>query len=140
VTQRPLRRILVIDDDRDVLRIVCVVLESMGHFETEPCNTARGAVEAARSFEPDMILLDVMMPEMDGPAVLKALRAEPSTEAIPVVFMTAKVMPNETHHYTSLGVAGVIAKPFQTRSLIDRIHAIWQECTAGAVSASETID
>jgi two-component system OmpR family response regulator len=131
VTQRSLRRILVVDDDRDVLRIVCVVLESMGHFEVEPCNIARGAVEAARRFEPDMILLDVMMPEQDGPEVLKALRAEPATEAIPVVFMTAKVMPNEANRYASLGVAGVIAKPFNTRSLIDRVHEIWQECANG---------
>ena len=137
MTHRPLRRILVVDDDRDVLKIVCVVLESMGHFEAGPCGTARGAVEAARSFEPDLILLDVMMPEMDGPAVLKALRADPATEAIPVIFMTAKIMPNETNRYASLGVAGIIAKPFNTRSLIDRIRQIWQECTNGDANASD---
>ncbi len=140
MTQRPPRRILVIDDDRDVLRIVCVVLESLGGFEAEACSTARGAVEAARRFEPDLILLDVMMPEMDGPAVLKALRAEPLTETIPVVFMTAKVMPNEANRYASLGVAGIIAKPFNARPLIDRIHAIWRECTDGDENPSDTVE
>ncbi len=140
MTQRPLRRILGVDDDRDVLSIVCIVLKSVGGFEAEACGMAREAVEAARRFEPDLILLDVMMPEMDGPAVLKALRAEPRTETIPVVFMTAKVMPNEANHYASLGVAGIIAKPFSARSLIDRIHAFWQECTNGDASASEPIE
>lgn len=137
MTHRPLRRILVVDDDRDVLKIVCVVLESMGHFKAGPCGKAREAVEAARSFEPDLILLDVMMPAMDGPAVLKALRADPATETIPVVFMTAKIMPNEANRYASLGVAGIIAKPFNTRSLIDRIHQIWQESTNGDANASD---
>jgi CheY-like chemotaxis protein len=111
----------------------------MGHFEAGPCGTARGAVEAARNFEPDLILLDVMMPQMDGPEVLKALRADPATEAIPVVFMTAKVMPNEANRYASLGVAGIIAKPFNTRSLIDRIQQIWQERTNGDANASDPI-
>jgi CheY-like chemotaxis protein len=81
-----------------------------------------------------------MMPEMDGPAVLKALRAEPRTETIPVVFMTAKVMANEANHYASLGVAGIIAKPFGARSLIDRIHALWQECTNADAGESEPIE
>ena len=140
MTQRPLRRILVVDDDRDVLRVVCTVLDSVGGFEAEACGMSREAVEVTRRFEPDLILLDVMMPEMDGPAVLKALRAEPSTETIPVVFMTAKVMANEANRYASLGVAGIIAKPFGARPLIDQIHAIWQECTNRDASASDTIE
>ena len=74
MSQRPPLRVLVVDDDRDVLRVVCVVLESVGGFKVEPCSLAREAVEIAQRFEPDLILLDVMMPEMDGPAVLKALR------------------------------------------------------------------
>ena len=139
MAQRSLHRILVVDDDRDVLRIVCIVLESLGGFKAEACNTGGGAVEAALRFEPDLILLDVMMPEMDGPAVLKALRAEPPTETTPVIFMTAKVMPNEANRYGSLGVAGIIAKPFSARLLIDRIHAIWQECSNGDANASDPI-
>ncbi len=140
MARRSPHRILVIDDDRDVLRIVCVVLESLGGFKAEACNTAGGAVDAALRFEPDLILLDVMMPEMDGPAVLKALRAEPRTETIPVIFMTAKIMPNEANRYQSLGVAGIIAKPFNARPLIDRIHAIWQEYSNGNSSTSNSID
>ena len=139
MTQRSLRRILVVDDDRDVLSIVCIVLKSVGGFEAEACGMAHEAVEAARRFEPDLILLDVMMPEMDGPTVLKALRAEPRTESIPVVFMTAKVMPNEANRYASLGVAGVIAKPFNTRSLIERVQAIWQECSNDHTNESDPI-
>ncbi len=129
MTQHSLRRILVVDDDQDVLQIVCIVLKTLGHFEAEACGSAPAAVEAARRFQPDMILLDVMMPELDGPAVLKALREEPETEATPVVFMTAKVMPSEENRYASLGVSGIIAKPFNTRSLIDRIQEIWHEHT-----------
>ena len=138
--QRPLRRILVVDDDRDVLTVVCVVLKSLGGFEAEACNVSREALASARRFEPDLILLDVMMPGMDGPAVLKALRAEPRTDTIPVIFMTAKVMPNEANRYTSLGVSGIIAKPFSARSLVDQINTIWQECTNTDASASDTVE
>ena len=136
MTQRAPRRILVVDDDLDVLRIVCVVLESLGHFDAKACSESPCAVEAARRFAPDMILLDVMMPEMDGPAVLKALRADPVTENIPIVFMTAKVMPNEANRYASFGVAGIIAKPFKNQALIERIHEIWHECNGEDAAAA----
>jgi CheY-like chemotaxis protein len=128
-----------VDDDRDVLTVVCAVLESLGSFKAEACNVSREAVEAARRFEPDLILLDVMMPEMDGPAVFEALRAEPTTATTPVAFMTAKVMPNEANHYASLGIAGIIAKPFSARSLIDQMHAIWEKCTHTDASVSDPI-
>lgn len=79
----------------------------------------------ASAFKPDVILLDVTMPGMDGPATLKTLRQQPRTAAIPVIFMTAKVQADEVAHYKSLGGLDVIAKPFDPMTLSATIRRIW---------------
>jgi two-component system OmpR family response regulator len=127
VSADELRRILVIDDEPDILTVTQAVLRSLGGLEAEVCSRAQDAVEHAERFAPDMILLDVMMPSLDGPATLDALRAQPATRHTPVVFMTAKVMPDDASHYGNLDVAGVIAKPFEPRALVERLRAIWSE-------------
>ena len=121
----PLRRILLVEDDPDIRAIARLAMESVGRFEVRACASGREVLPVVREFKPDLILLDVMMPGMDGPATLQALRGEPGAGAIPVVFMTAKADTADRAHYHRLGVAGVIAKPFDPMTLCDEIRAIW---------------
>lgn len=122
----PLRHILCVDDEDDILQVAKLALEVVGGLRVSLCAGSKSAVEEAARLQPDLILLDVMMPERDGPATLKALRAEPASAAIPVVFMTAKVQPAEVAHYLSLGALGVISKPFDPMLLSDQIKNLWE--------------
>jgi len=121
-----LRRILCVEDEPDIQTVARLALETLGGFEVVICGTGPEAVERAPRFEPDLILLDVMLPEMDGPQTLAALRRLPELRAVPVVFMTAKVQPGEVRRYLELGVVDVIAKPFDPMVLPQRVRAIWE--------------
>src|SRR5271154_917225 len=94
-----LKRILCIDDETDILAVAKLALETVGGFETRQCSSGAEALIEVSNSPPDLILLDVMMPQMDGPATLKALRQDPATAGIPVIFMTAKVQPSEVEQY-----------------------------------------
>ena len=122
-----LAHVLCIDDEDDILQVAKLSLEMVGGLQVSLCRGSKQAVEEAARLRPDMILLDVMMPERDGPATLVALRADAATAAIPVVFMTAKVQPAEVAHYLSLGAVGVISKPFDPMTLPDQIKALWNK-------------
>jgi CheY-like chemotaxis protein len=124
VSSGKLQRVLVIDDEPDILAVIRITLRARGGFEVEVCESGGEALEVARRFVPDLILLDVMMPGLDGPATLRALRADPQTAATPIVFMTAKTMKHETERYLDLGAAAVIAKPFDQRTLADQLEEI----------------
>jgi CheY-like chemotaxis protein len=124
VTPVKLQRVLIIDDDPDILAVTRITLRARGGFEVEVCQSGEKALATARRFAPDLILLDVMMPGIDGPTTLRALRGDPETAATPVVFMTAKVMKHETARYLDLGAAAVIAKPFDQRTLADELEEI----------------
>ena len=121
----PLNRILMIEDDLDIQAVARLVLETLGGFTVEVCSRGQEALETAPVFRPDMILLDVMMPGMDGPTTLMHLRALPDMEKVPVVFMTAKVMPDEIDHYKTLGALDVIRKPFDPMTLSATLNTIW---------------
>ncbi|MDD3448733.1 MAG: response regulator [Gammaproteobacteria bacterium] len=121
-----LRRILCVEDEPDIQTVARMALETLGGFEVAICGTGPEAVERAPRFGPDLILLDVMLPEMDGPQTLAALRRLPELHGVPVVFMTAKVQPGEVRRYLELGVADVIAKPFDPMVLPQRVRAIWE--------------
>lgn len=120
-----LTRILYVEDDQDIQAIAMMVLETISGFTLEPCSSGAEALQKAVAFKPDLVLLDVMMPGMDGPETLKGLRAFPELAATPVVFMTAKVQPQEVEDYLKLGAIGVIAKPFDPMTLAQEIRAIW---------------
>lgn len=120
-----LNRILLVEDEPDIQAIVKLSLELVGGFTTQICSSGEEALRTAPEFNPDFILLDVMMPGMDGPSTLAALRQIPSLAAIPVAFITAKVMPNEVAHLRSLGAADVIAKPFDAMALAGKVQDIW---------------
>lgn len=121
----PLYRILFVEDDADIQAIGKLALEAVGGFKVELCSSGKQALERAKSFAPDLILLDVMMPEMDGLSTFTALRAQPHTVQTPIVFMTAKVQAYEIARYKQMGALDVISKPFDPMTLPNTIHSIW---------------
>ncbi|WP_019626363.1 response regulator [Thioalkalivibrio sp. ALJT] len=121
-----LQRILYVEDEPDIQAIAALALETVGGYAVKTCASGEEAVRDAEAFAPDLILLDVMMPGMDGPTTLEALRGIPALAEVPVAFMTAKVQPSEIAHYKSLGARDVIAKPFDPMTLSDEVRRIWQ--------------
>ncbi|MFE0752611.1 response regulator [Inquilinus sp. NPDC058860] len=120
-----LTRILYVEDDADIRSVAGFALEAVGGFVLAACASGEEALTQAPGFAPQLLLLDVMMPGMDGPETLAALRALPGTAATPAVFMTAKVQPQEVARYRALGAIDVISKPFDPMTLSDEIRAIW---------------
>ena len=123
---KDLQRVLYVEDDPDIQAVARVALEVVGRLTVKICSSGEDALRDIAAFAPDMVLLDVMMPGMDGPGTLAALRALPQWKDIPVAFMTAKVQPNEVEQYTSLGALGVVAKPFDPMKLAEQIRGIWR--------------
>jgi len=121
-----LNKILYVEDEADIGAVAKLALEAVGGFSVELCRSGGEAIERVSAFTPDLILLDVMMPGLDGPATLKALRAIPALAGIPVIFMTAKVQPQEIAQFKALGVLDVIAKPFDPMSLADTVQDLWR--------------
>lgn len=126
----PLKRILLVEDDPDVQTIASMALIDIGEFDLTVCSSGREAIDLVGRIRPQMILLDVMMPDMDGPTTLDEIRRLPLSPQPPVIFMTAKVQPQEQQRYLSLGAVEVIAKPFDPVTLADRLHAAWARLRA----------
>ena len=126
-TGQPLRRVLYVEDEPDIREIATLALERMGGFEVHTCPSGKDALEAVHGFSPDLILLDVMMPGMDGPTTLQAFRELPELANTPIVFMTAKTQAHEVERYRALGVAGIIAKPFDPMTIADKVREFWSE-------------
>ena len=120
-----LKRILYVEDEPDIQAVAKLALEALGGFEVKVCSSGKEALESVVAFSPDLILLDVMMPGMDGPTTLKAMRGLPELTQTPVVFMTAKVQPQEILEYKNLGAVDVIPKPFDPMTLADNVKQIW---------------
>jgi CheY-like chemotaxis protein len=119
-----IRKVLLVDDEADIRKIASLTLKHVGGWDVVVAASGREAVEAAARELPDVILLDAMMPDMDGPATFEALRANAKTAAIPVVFVTARLREDERERITRLGAAGVIAKPFDAMRLSDEVRRI----------------
>ncbi len=117
---------MIVEDDADIQTVARMALETLGGFDVETCSSGREALEKAPVFQPDLIMLDVMMPEMDGPTTLQGLRGVAAFATTPVVFCTAKAMPSEVEQYKQMGSAGIIAKPFDPMSLADQVREIWE--------------
>src|SRR5882724_4173540 len=117
MVDRPLNRILYTDDEPDIREVAKVSLELVGGFTLCLCASGEEAVRMAPGFSPDLILLDVMMPGMDGPRTLAHLRTLGALATTPVIFMTAKAQSTEQKRYRELGAIDVIAKPFQPMQL-----------------------
>lgn len=121
-----LSRILYVEDEQDIQMVARLALEALGGFSVEICSSGEEALKRAPDFQPQLILLDVMMPGMDGPATLKALRGLPRFICTPVVFMTAKAQSGEVAGYKKLGAVDVIPKPFDPMTLASQVQAIWE--------------
>lgn len=120
-----LKRILYVEDEPDIQAIAKLALEVVGGLELKVCSSGEEALECAESFAPDLFLLDVMMPGLNGPDTLRALQDIPAVAGLPAIFMTAKVQPTEVTAYKALGAIDVIAKPFDPMTLADQIKEIW---------------
>lgn len=116
-------KLLYVEDEADIREIAEFSLEDED-FDIVFCESGEQAVEKAGDFQPEVILLDVMMPGMDGPTTLKNLRKLPGLETTPVIFLTAKVQPNEIQNFIALGAIDVIPKPFDPMNLANQIHEI----------------
>lgn len=123
-----LTRILYVEDEPDIQTVARLALETLGGFTVAICGSGQEALDRAPEFQPQLILLDVMMPAMDGPTTLTMLRALPQFAATPAIFMTAKVQPGEIAHYLALGAVDVIPKPFDPMTLSSQVEAIWSRC------------
>ncbi|GGO35737.1 response regulator [Deinococcus humi] len=121
-----LRRVLLVEDDPDIQAVALIALEDIGGLQVQACDSGSEALERFAAFNPDLVLLDVMMPGMSGPETLAALRALPGGYRVPVVFMTAKVQKGEVQKYLELGAAGVIPKPFEPMTLADDLRGLVQ--------------
>lgn len=119
-----IRRIMIVDDDEDIRRVTALAARRIGGWEVVCAASGEEALERSRSDAPDVILLDAMMPGLDGPATLAKLREEPATASIPVIFLTARVQQHDLARYRALGARGVICKPFDAAALPDEIRRL----------------
>jgi two-component system OmpR family response regulator len=121
-----LLNILYVEDDLDIQVVAQIALEVVGGFKLRTCSSGMDALKAVQDgYVPDLLLLDVMMPNMDGPTTLQELRKLETTAKTPVIFMTAKVQSSEKEYYLSLGATDVIAKPFDPMSLASQVKQLW---------------
>jgi two-component system OmpR family response regulator len=121
-----LQRVLCVEDDPDIRVVLKLALEAVGGFSVLVCGSGQEAIDTGPAFAPDFILLDAMMPGMDGPTTLTALRGIPALATVPVAFMTAKVQPSEIAAFKALGALDVIAKPFNPRTLAGAVKSLWE--------------
>ena len=123
------KQILIIDDDEDVLAVTQLALKAVGGWDVLVATSGSEGLVKALNEHPDAILLDVMMPDMDGISTFHALQANPATQFIPVILMTAKVQAAEQRRFAHLGVASIITKPFKAMKLPSQISEVlgWDE-------------
>jgi CheY-like chemotaxis protein len=115
------RRILLVDDEDDIREVAQISLELVGGYDVIAAASGSEAVSLAGASEPDAILLDVMMPDQDGPTIVQQLRARPETRDIPVVLLTAKTQASDHRRFADLAIQGVIAKPFDPMALPSQV-------------------
>ncbi|NIM14842.1 MAG: response regulator [Candidatus Aminicenantes bacterium] len=121
-----LKRIMYVDDDTDLQRIVQLGLEMGGGFTVKVCGSGEQVLREIADFQPDLLILDVVMPDMSGPKTLKTMQNMPDIPSVPVVFFTSKTGPEHLQHYRSLGAIGVIKKPLDFKRLPHQVKEIWE--------------
>jgi CheY-like chemotaxis protein len=117
------KRVLVVDDEDDIREVAQLSLEMTAGWDVRTASSGAQALERARAERPDAILLDVMMPGMDGPTTFAALQADEATRDIPVILLTAKVQAADRRRFEDLGVAAVLSKPFDPMELAGQVAA-----------------
>ena len=122
----PLNKVCYVEDDEDIQRIVRMSLERIGKMQVEIVADSTVAIDAILAFQPDLVLLDWMMPVLDGPALFRQMRAHDELRSVPVVFITAKASQRELDELRKMGAAGVLSKPFSPKDLPEQLRAIWR--------------
>jgi CheY-like chemotaxis protein len=123
----PLNRICYVEDDEDIQRIVRMSLEKVGKMTVEVVGDPLKAIDAMVAFGPELVMLDWMMPGMDGPTLFRKMREDERTRKLPVVFITAKASTGELNELLAMGAAGAISKPFSPKDLPVQLRAIWEK-------------
>ena len=118
------KHILLVDDEDDIREVAGISLEAVGGWQVSSASCGREGIEKALAERPDAILLDVMMPDIDGPTTFERLQADPGTRAIPVILLTAKTQSVDRQRFAELGVAGMLTKPFDPMELPGQVAAI----------------
>lgn len=124
---QPLNDILYVEDDEDIRELVRISLENTSDYKINLCASGQEAIDISDNISPQLVILDVMMPDVDGLAVLKHYQSLPKFQNTPFVFLTAKIRDDEIKHYQSLGISELISKPFDPIKLGDRIDDIWHK-------------
>jgi two-component system, OmpR family, response regulator len=127
---RKCQSVLYVDDDPDICEVVQATLCLLAGLDVRTAHSGARAIDIAYELRPDLVILDVMMPGLDGPSTYKRMRASALLADIPVIFMTAKVLPTEIAHFLRLGAIGVIGKPFDPMGLGDEVLALWNQAVA----------
>ena len=122
---QPLNRICYVEDDEDIQKIVRMTLERVGKMTVEVVGDPLLAIEAIKAFKPELVMLDWMMPGMDGPTLFRKMKQLPETASLPVVFITAKATQRDMDELVALGAAATISKPFNPKDLPDQLRSIW---------------
>jgi two-component system OmpR family response regulator len=122
---RPLNKICYVEDDEDIQRIVRMSLERVGKMTVEIVTDPLQAIGVITAFKPDLVMLDWMMPGMDGPTLFRKMKEDPQVSGLPVVFITAKAQSRDMAELMALGAAGTISKPFSPKDLPNELRAIW---------------
>lgn len=122
-----LNRVMHVDDDESIRIVASIALSDIAGFDLQSCASGQEALDNVEQFAPQLILLDVMMPKMDGLETLQGLRQLPSAKDIPVVFMTAKTQLAEKNKYLDAGAIGVVEKPFEPMALGDILRQLYTE-------------
>lgn len=130
----PLKRIMLVEDDPDIQYITRLSLEVSGGYDVLVCSGGAEALRSAPEYTPELILLDMMMPGMDGVATMEALRQLPGMAAVPMIFFTANAQNQVQRDLLARGALGVIVKPIEPVALVEQIRAHWQRYTAAAAS------
>jgi DNA-binding response OmpR family regulator len=118
------KKVLLIDDEDDIREVAALTLETMADFEVLAASDGMSGVEQAKLHQPEVILLDVMMPGFDGLSTFALLQELQSTRGIPVIFMTARIQGADRRRLSELGALGIIAKPFDPMTLSDEVLAL----------------
>ena len=122
-----LEKILYAEDEPEIRDVATIALEAVGSFKVRVCNDGEEAVAAATEYRPDLLLFDVMMPNMDGPTAMKTIHKIPGMETVPTIFMTAKAQTREVANYKELGAIAVIHKPFDPMTLAESVRDLWSK-------------
>jgi two-component system, OmpR family, response regulator len=125
--ERPLNRICYVEDDEDIQRIVRMSLERVGKMTVAVVSDPTQAIQVFAEFKPDLVMLDWMMPGMDGPSLFREMKKRPEVAGLPVVFITAKAAQRDLDELKALGAAGTISKPFSPKDLPDQLRRIWSK-------------